>query len=83
MRAEKEHRVGTALAAGMSAPQFELHSTPDQLVSLLDFRGTPLILAFYDGILAALEVVEMKTEGRMRTHFSSKLILPVSERDHI
>ncbi len=35
------------LAAGIAAPDFSLHSTPDQLVSLSDFRGAPLILAFY------------------------------------
>jgi peroxiredoxin len=36
-----------ALAAGTKAPEFELHSTPDQLVPLSDFRGRPVILAFY------------------------------------
>ena len=35
------------LAAGTAAPDFSLHSTPDQLVSLSDFRGAPLIIAFY------------------------------------
>ena len=35
------------LAPGVSAPDFSLHSTPDQLVSLKDFRGAPLIVAFY------------------------------------
>jgi peroxiredoxin len=37
----------SALAAGTRAPDFKLHSTPDQLVSLSDFRGSPVILAFY------------------------------------
>jgi len=37
----------TALAAGTQAPDFSLHATPDQLVSLSDFRGRPVILAFY------------------------------------
>jgi peroxiredoxin len=37
----------TALAAGTQAPDFALHATPDQLVSLSDFRGRPVILAFY------------------------------------
>jgi peroxiredoxin len=37
----------TALEAGTQAPDFKLHSTPDQLVSLSDFRGSPVILAFY------------------------------------
>ena len=35
------------LAPGTLAPDFSLHSTPDQLVSLSDFRGQPVILAFY------------------------------------
>jgi len=36
-----------ALAAGVAAPDFSLHTTPDQRVSLSDFRGRPVILAFY------------------------------------
>jgi len=35
------------LSPGAAAPDFELHSTPDQKVSLRDFRGRPVILAFY------------------------------------
>jgi peroxiredoxin len=35
------------LAAGVAAPEFSLHTTPDQVVSLSDFRGRPVILAFY------------------------------------
>jgi peroxiredoxin len=35
------------LAAGTRAPDFELHATPDQTVSLSDFCGRNLILAFY------------------------------------
>ncbi len=35
------------LQPGTPAPAFTLHSTPDQTVSLTDFRGQPLILAFY------------------------------------
>ena len=31
---------------GDSAPDFTLHSTPDQTVSLSQFRGNPVILAF-------------------------------------
>jgi peroxiredoxin len=37
----------TALAAGTTAPHFTLRSTPDQFVTLSDFRGRPVILAFY------------------------------------
>ena len=35
------------LEAGTPAPEFSLKSTPDQLVSLSEFRGQPVILAFY------------------------------------
>jgi peroxiredoxin len=37
----------SALAAGVTAPEFQLNSTPDQKVKLSDFRGNPVILAFY------------------------------------
>lgn len=37
----------TILSAGTRAPEFALHATPDQLVSLSDFRGRTVILAFY------------------------------------
>jgi peroxiredoxin len=35
------------LAPGTTAPDFALPSTPDKEVSLSDFRGQPVILAFY------------------------------------
>jgi peroxiredoxin len=41
------HHPKTALEPGLPAPDFALHSTPDQTVSLSDFRGQPVILAFY------------------------------------
>ena len=37
----------TPLVPGTKAPDFELRSTPDQKVSLAQFRGQPVILAFY------------------------------------
>src|SRR4029434_7446301 len=36
-----------ALGEGATAPNFILNSTPDQKVSLSDFRGRRVILAFY------------------------------------
>jgi peroxiredoxin len=36
-----------ALKAGTPAPEFKLPSTPDQQVALSEFRGHPVILAFY------------------------------------
>lgn len=38
---------GTPLPPGTEAPDFELPSTPDQKVKLSEFRGQPVILAFY------------------------------------
>ena len=35
------------LASGMTAPEFSLHVTPDQKLSLSELRGKPVILAFY------------------------------------
>ncbi len=37
----------TALPAGTAAPDFSLKSTPDQTVNLSEFRGQPVVLAFY------------------------------------
>lgn len=36
-----------ALPAGAPAPDFALRCTPDQVVSLSEFRGQPVALAFY------------------------------------
>ena len=35
------------LAAGTPAPDFTLHATPDQTLSLSELKGKPVILAFY------------------------------------
>jgi len=35
------------LAAGTQAPDFTLHVTPDQTLSLGELRGRPVVLAFY------------------------------------
>lgn len=49
MHAEHQQKRGklSPLPPGTPAPDFTLHSTPDQTVSLSDFRGQPVILAFY------------------------------------
>jgi peroxiredoxin len=39
--------MATPLSAGTPAPDFTLSSAPGQTVSLADFRGRPVILAFY------------------------------------
>lgn len=35
------------LSAGAVAPDFKLHVTPDQTLSLSELRGRPVVLAFY------------------------------------
>ncbi len=40
-------RTPSILRAGTKAPDFTLKSTPDQTVSLSDFQGMPVVLAFY------------------------------------
>jgi len=39
--------VDSVLGPGKKAPNFSLKTTPDQKASLNDFRGQPVILAFY------------------------------------
>lgn len=40
-------RAGEPLPAGTTAPDFTLPSAPEHQVSLTDFRGRPVVLAFY------------------------------------
>lgn len=44
---EESQYPESALEAGTDAPDFTLRTTPDQTVSLSEFRGRPVILAFY------------------------------------
>ena len=47
MKPTSHNHSATALAAGTPAPDFSLNSTPDQTVRLSEFRGQPVVLAFY------------------------------------
>src|SRR6202023_1086448 len=44
---EAENPMSAILSAGTPAPDFTLHVTPDQTLSLKELRGRPVILAFY------------------------------------
>jgi peroxiredoxin len=48
-RVSAEAAAGPAppIAAGSAAPEFQLNASPDQKVRLSEFRGRPVILAFY------------------------------------
>lgn len=39
--------ANAALGKGTAAPDFNLHSTPDQMLRLSDLRGQPVVLFFY------------------------------------
>jgi peroxiredoxin len=39
--------MSNILSAGTPAPDFTLHVTPDQMLSLKELRGRPVIVAFY------------------------------------
>lgn len=39
--------MATVLTPGTKAPEFELHVTPDQTLSLSELQGRPVIIAFY------------------------------------
>jgi peroxiredoxin len=39
--------AGSILSPGTAAPDFALHVTPDQTLSLRELRGKPVIMAFY------------------------------------
>jgi len=39
--------MSNILSPGTAAPDFKLHVTPDQTLSLSELRGQPVILAFY------------------------------------
>lgn len=42
-----DHYPGTLLPAGTTAPDFTLHATPDQTLTLSELRGRPVVLVFY------------------------------------
>jgi peroxiredoxin len=44
---DQTRKPKSALPPGTRAPDFTLAATPDQKISLSDFRGRPVILAFY------------------------------------
>ena len=58
------------LAPGTPAPDFELHSTPDQKLKLSDLRGKKVILAFYPADWSPVCSDQMALYNQTRTLFS-------------
>jgi peroxiredoxin len=58
------------LAPGTKAPDFSLFATPDQKVSLRDFTGKRVILAFYPADWSPVCGDQMSLYNEMLQHFS-------------
>jgi peroxiredoxin len=58
------------LAPGTKAPDFSLFSTPDQKVSLSDFKGKRVILAFYPADWSPVCGDQMALYNEMLNHFT-------------
>jgi peroxiredoxin len=69
--------ASSALKAGTLAPDFDLHTTPDQSVSLSQFRGRPTILAFYPADFSPVCGDEMTLYNEILPefkHFNAELL---------
>ena len=60
----------TALKSGVPAPEFSLLSTPDQKVSLSDFRGQPVVLVFYPADWSPICSDQLALYDELKTEFS-------------
>ena len=57
------------LAAGTAAPDFTLRVTPDQFLSLSEFRGRPVIVAFYPADWSPVCGDQMTLYNQVRPEF--------------
>ena len=60
----------TILQPGVRAPDFSLPSTPDQRVSLTEFRGRPVVLAFYPADWSPVCSDELSVFNELKTEFA-------------
>ena len=56
-------------AIGEPAPDFTLHSTPDQTISLSQLRGHPVVLAFYPADWSPVCGDQMSLYNELRSEF--------------
>jgi peroxiredoxin len=59
------------LPVGTRAPDFTLHTSPDQAVSLSDFRGQPVVLAFYPADFSPVCGDQMALYNEMHEEFAA------------
>jgi peroxiredoxin len=67
----------SALQSGTPAPDFNLRSTPDQWLTLNEFPGQPVVLAFYPANWSPVCGDQMALYNEMLPDF---LFLPISSR---
>src|SRR5512143_842920 len=60
----------TAIEPGVLAPDFSLSATPDQKVSLSDFRGQPVVLVFYPADWSPVCGDQLTLYNELRPEFS-------------
>jgi peroxiredoxin len=70
MTADQTTQEKGVLAAGTAAPSFTLSSTPDKSYSLSDFKGKPVVLAFYPADWSPVCGDQMALYNEMREEFS-------------
>jgi peroxiredoxin len=63
-------KTTSALPAGTAAPDFTLPSTPDQKLRLSEFRGRPVILAFYPADWSPVCGDQMALYNEVREEFA-------------
>jgi len=61
------------LSIGTAAPDFSLFATPDQKISLAEFRGKRVILAFYPADWSPVCGDQMALYNEMLNYFTSLL----------
>ena len=59
----------SALKPGVQAPDFSLPTTPDQKVSLSEFRGKPVVLVFYPADWSPVCSDQLSLYNELKTEF--------------
>lgn len=80
MTAYARHYPDEPLPAGTPAPDFTLHATPDQTLSLSELRGRPVVLVFYPADWSAVCTDELSVFNAALPLFGKKdaVVLGVS-----
>jgi peroxiredoxin len=72
---EVQVQQSAVLKPDTTAPDFTLHSTPDQSVSLSQFRGNPTVLAFYPADFSPVCGDQMTLYNQVLPEFQRVLML--------